>query len=229
MKLGGWQRVSLIDYPERLCAVLFTQGCNFRCPYCHNPELVDPGLFRETLSEEDVISFLQIRKGKLDAVCITGGEPTLQSDLVEYLERIKDIPYLIKVDTNGSHPEVLERLVGKGLVDYIAMDVKAPLEQYGRVSRTRINTDKIKASIRVIMDSGVAHEFRTTVVKSILNNGDLVKIGTLIKGAQRYVLQRFVSTKTLDVRFLNESAYTDEDFEALKEKLKHCVEHVVVR
>ncbi|MDY6990252.1 MAG: anaerobic ribonucleoside-triphosphate reductase activating protein [Thermodesulfobacteriota bacterium] len=229
MKLGGWQRLSLIDYPERLSAVLFTQGCNFRCPYCHNPELVDPKRFQTPLPPEDVFSFLRTRQGKLDAVCITGGEPSIQPDLVEFMEEIKEMPYLIKLDTNGSHPEVLARLVEKRLVDYIAMDVKGPLSKYGKISKSPIETDRIKESIQLILDSGLRHEFRTTVVKSILTKGDFKKIGALIKGAQCYVLQKFVPSKPLNKRFLKETTYSDKDFEALRKKLEDYAHEVVVR
>jgi pyruvate formate lyase activating enzyme len=229
MKLGGWQRLSLIDYPERLSAVLFTQGCNFRCPYCHNPELVDPKRFQEPLAQEDVLSFLRTREGKLDAVCITGGEPTIQPALVEFMEEIKEMPYLIKLDTNGSHPEVLARLVGKRLIDYMAMDVKGPLPKYGQISKSSIDTKRIKESIQLIIDSGIDHEFRTTVVKSILTKTDFKKIGTLIKGAQRYVLQKFVPSKTLDRRFMKEATYSDKDFEGLRGKLEDYVQEAVVR
>jgi pyruvate formate lyase activating enzyme len=229
MKLGGWQGVSLIDYPDKVCAVLFTQGCNFKCPYCHNPELVDPKRFQKCLSEEDVLSLLEKRKGKLDAVSITGGEPTIQPDLVEYVKRIKDIPYLVKIDTNGSHPEVLEKLVKKKLVDYIAMDVKAPLGKYAKITKSLVKTEKIKESISLVKDSGVAYEFRTTVVKSLLTKSDLGKIGALIRSADLYVLQRFVPSKTLEKRFLKETTYTDKDFQAMKDKFKDRAHHVVVR
>jgi pyruvate formate lyase activating enzyme len=229
MKLGGWQGVSLIDYPDKVCAVLFTQGCNFKCPYCHNPELVDPKRFQECLPQGDVLSLLQKRKGKLDAVSITGGEPTIQSDLVEFVERIKDIPYFVKIDTNGSHPEVLEKLVEKKLVDYIAMDVKAPLGKYNKVTKSRVKTEKIKESIALVKDSGVAYEFRTTVVKSLLTKSDLGKIGALIRSADLYVLQKFVPSKALEKRFLTETTYTDKDFQAIKEKVKDCALHVLVR
>ncbi|MDY6953690.1 MAG: anaerobic ribonucleoside-triphosphate reductase activating protein [Thermodesulfobacteriota bacterium] len=229
MKLGGWQRLSLIDYPERLSAVLFTQGCNFRCPYCHNPELVDPKRFQKPLPPEDVFSFLQTRQGKLDAVCITGGEPSIQPDLVSFMEEIKEMPYLIKLDTNGSHPEVLETLLGKRLVDYVAMDVKGPLSKYRRICKSPIKTAKIKESIELIMASGVDYEFRTTVVKSLLTKGDFKKIGALIRGATCYVLQRFVPSKPLDRSFMKETTYTDKDFEGLREKLEDDVHKVVVR
>lgn len=229
MNIGGWQRFSLIDYPKKVCGILFAQGCNFRCPYCHNPELVDHSLFQECLREEEIFSFLQKRKGKLDAVSITGGEPTIQSDLVEFIERIKDIGYLVKIDTNGSCPEVLERLINRRLLDYIAMDVKAPLEKYRNIAKTRVNPDNIKKSIETIMDSGVEYEFRTTVVKSLLKKEDLKKIASIIQGARLYVLQKFAPSKCLDKRFLIKTTYSDEDFEAVTVKLKDLVQRVIVR
>ena len=229
MNIGGWQRFSLIDYPKKVCGILFAQGCNFRCPYCHNPELVDHSLFQECLQEEEIFSFLHKRKGKLDAVSITGGEPTIQPDLVEFIERIKDIGYLTKIDTNGSRPEVLELLINRRLLDYIAMDVKAPLEKYRNIAKTKVNPDNIKKSIETIMDSGVEHEFRTTVVKSLLKKVDLEKIASLIKGARLYVLQKFAPLKCLDKKYLIKTTYSDEDFEAMAVKLKDLVQRVIVR
>ncbi|MCX5829703.1 MAG: anaerobic ribonucleoside-triphosphate reductase activating protein, partial [Deltaproteobacteria bacterium] len=122
MKIGGLQKVSLIDYPGKVGAVVFTQGCNFRCPYCHNPELVNPTLFREPIPEEDILAFLKTRRGKLDAVTVTGGEPTLQEGLSSFLQQIKDLGFLVKIDTNGSLPAMIGILLEKGLVDYFAMD-----------------------------------------------------------------------------------------------------------
>jgi anaerobic ribonucleoside-triphosphate reductase activating protein len=156
--------------------ILFTQGCNFRCPYCHNPELIE---FKphNPIEQEEVLSFLEKRRGKLDAVSITGGEPTLQPDLIDFLEKIKSMNYLIKLDSNGSHPEILEKIVEKGVVDYLAMDVKGPLKKYQEVVNSNVNADKIKESISLIMNSGLDYEFRTTVVKSQLSPEDIVEIG----------------------------------------------------
>ncbi len=120
----------MIEYPGKICAIVFSQGCNFRCPYCYNPELVNPDLYKECLPEDEVFSFLAKRRGKLDAVTITGGEPTIQNDLIEFIKRVRKMGYLIKVDTNGSHPEVMEKLISRKLIDYIAMDVKGPLKKY---------------------------------------------------------------------------------------------------
>ena len=229
MIVGGFQKFSLIDYPGKICAIVFTQGCNFRCPYCHNPELVEPSLFGKIIPEEKIFSFLEKRKGKLDAVEITGGEPTLQKDLVDFIRRIKEMGYLIKLDTNGSNPEMLEIIINHELVDYIAMDIKAPLEKYKEVIHSVINPEKIKRSIRTIMSSNIKYEFRTTVVKSQLSKGDIINIGKLIEGAELYILQKFIPSKTLDPNFLNEKTYSDGEFKELKKELEKLVCKCLVR
>ena len=229
MRIGGFQKFSLIDYPRKICAIVFTQGCNFRCPYCHNPELVEPSLFEKTIMEEKIFSFLEKRKGKLDAVEITGGEPTLQKDLVDFIQRIKEIGYLVKLDTNGSNPEMLEIIINHGLVDYIAMDIKAPLEKYREVTHSVISPEKIKKSISIIMNSGIKYEFRTTVVKSQLSREDIINIGKLVEGAELYILQKFIPSKTLDPNFLNEKTYSDREFKELKRDLEKLVCKCLVR
>jgi len=229
MKIGDIQRFSLIDYPGRICATLFTQGCNFRCPYCHNPELVIPSLYRETMADDEVFSFLEKRRGKLDAVNITGGEPTLQPDLIEFIKRIGSLSYMVKIDTNGSFPEVLRKLIDDKLLDYIAMDVKAPLEKYGEVAGSSITPENIAESIKLIMNSGIDYEFRTTIVKSLLTETDIEKIGILTSGAKCHVLQKFVPSKTLDPGFMNEGIHTDEEINNMKEKLERLVQSVIIR
>jgi len=229
MKIGGLQKFSLIDYPGRISAIVFTQGCNFRCPYCHNPELVDPAQYGPILSEEEVISFLEKRRGKLDAVTVTGGEPTLQPDIDRFLEVIKAMGYLTKVDTNGSMPDVLERLIHGRLVDYLAMDVKGPLSKYGQIAGTKVQTQKIQKSIALITNSGIDHEFRTTVVRSQLDNGDLIAIAGLLEKARLYVLQTFVPVKTLCREFMAETSYSSEDFSAVQKYLKNKHLRIVFR
>ena len=229
MKIGGLQKFSLIDYPGKICAIVFTQGCNFRCPYCHNPELADPDLYEECIPEEEIFDFLEKRKGKLDAVSITGGEPTLQPDLIDFIKKIKAMGYLIKIDTNGSHPETLKKLIEEKLIDYVAMDVKAPPEKYRKITRSKTNPDLIKQSIDLIKKSNTPHEFRTTVVKSQLKEDDLMTIGKLIKNAQLYVLQKFVPSKTMDPKFMNKKTYSDEEFDKLKKKIEKNVRSIVVR
>jgi pyruvate formate lyase activating enzyme len=228
MKIGGLQKISLIDYPGRISAIVFTQGCNFRCPYCHNPELVDPAQYGPILSEEEVISFLEKRRGKLDAVTVTGGEPTLQPDLDRFLREIKGMGYLTKIDTNGSNPDVLERLIRGRLVDYLAMDVKGPLQKYERIANVKVKTAKIRKSIELIMASGIEHEFRTTVVRSQLDNEDLIATAELLKKGL-YVLQSFVPAKSLDHEFLTEISYSPEEFADIQKNLESKHLRVLIR
>jgi pyruvate formate lyase activating enzyme len=229
MKIGGLQKFSLIDYPGRISAIVFTQGCNFRCPYCHNPELVDPVQYGPVLPEEEVISFLEKRRGKLDAVTLTGGEPTLQPDLDRFLQEIKKMGYLIKLDTNGSMPDALEKLIHGGLVDYLAMDVKGPLQKYVQIAGTEVQTRKIRKSIALIANSGIDHEFRTTVVRSQLVNEDLIAIAGLLKKGRLHVLQTFVPVKTLCPEFLAETSYSPEEFSAVQEYLAGKNRRIVLR
>ena len=229
MKIGGLQKVSLTDYPGKISAIVFTQGCNFRCPYCHNPELVDPELYQECLPEEEFFSYLEMRKGKIEAVTITGGEPTIQNDLIPFLMRVKAMGLLIKIDTNGSKPEVLEELIRRNLVDYLAMDIKAPLEKYAAIARTPVNGIAIRQSIMLIMNSGIDYEFRTTVVKSQIKEADLLAIGRLIKNAAFYSLQRYVPTKPLDKNFLTETTLSQGEFGNVKKILEKNISKVIIR
>ncbi|HON73376.1 MAG TPA: anaerobic ribonucleoside-triphosphate reductase activating protein, partial [bacterium] len=210
MLIGGLHKLSLIDYPGKLSAVIFTRGCNFRCPYCHNPELIESN-GGDIIEEDKILSFLDERKGKLDGVVVTGGEPTLQSEIVEFLERIKRLGFFVKLDTNGSYPERIKELIDRKLLDYIAMDIKAPLYKYSRTTLTSIDTERIVESIHLIMNSGIDYEFRTTVVRSLLSRDDFPKIGEMIKSAKLFVLQEFRPTKTLDPDFLKEAGIEKAD------------------
>ncbi|HUV59515.1 MAG TPA: anaerobic ribonucleoside-triphosphate reductase activating protein [Desulfatiglandales bacterium] len=230
MIIGGFQRFSLIDYSDKICAIVFTQGCNFRCPYCHNPELVDPKRSANIgLKEDEILSFLDRRKGKLNAVTITGGEPLLQSDLSPFLSAIKRLGYLVKLDTNGSFPSRLKKIIELKSVDYVAMDIKASLDKYNKVIKTKIDIKKILDSIRLIMDSGLDYEFRTTVVKALFEKDDFYKIGQLIKNARLYILQRFVPSKTLDATFLDMKSCTDEELDCFKEIMEGFVQRCIIR
>jgi len=229
MKIGDIQRFSLIDYPGKICAIVFTQGCNFRCPYCHNPELVEPSLYRKPVAKSSVLAFLERRREKLDAVSITGGEPLLQHGLIAFIEQVRALGYRIKIDTNGSFPGVLKKLIDGELLDYIAMDIKAPLERYEQVVCTPIAPENIAESIRMIMGSGIDYEFRTTLTKGLLTKEDLGKIGTLIGGGRRYVLQRFVPSKTLDPACMNEKPWSDGELDGIKKRLEGLVSSVIIR
>lgn len=232
MIIGGFQRFSLIDYPNKICAVVFTQGCNFRCPYCHNPELVSlrrTGSAPGGLKHKEILSFLDRRKGKLDAVTVTGGEPLLQSGLGNFLSAVKGLGYLVKLDTNGSLPSRLEKAIQSKSIDYIAMDIKTSLDKYEYVIRRKVEKTEILYSIRLIMDSGLDYEFRTTVVRALFEKDDFYKIGQLIRNSRLYVLQRFVPSKALDDRFLDMRGCSDEEMNSHKEIMEGFVQRCVVR
>ena len=192
MVFGGLEKFTLIDYPGKIACMVYTIGCNFRCPYCHNPELVD-----ETtdvhISEREFFDFLEYRKGMLDGVVITGGEPTMHDDLPRVMKEIKDRGFLVKLDSNGTHPKMLRDAIRDGIVDFIAMDIKSPLASYGASVARPVDIDAIRESIDLIMHSPVDYEFRTTVVKSMLPPEKIEQIGREIKGAKTYVLAPRIS------------------------------------
>ncbi|MBF0122766.1 MAG: anaerobic ribonucleoside-triphosphate reductase activating protein [Candidatus Omnitrophica bacterium] len=214
MRIGGLLKFSLIDYPGKVAAVVFTQGCNYRCPFCHNPALVLPELFTDPLVEEDVLAFLEKRKDQLQGVVVTGGEPSIHNDLSEFLHKIKTMGYLVKMDTNGSRPDVLQNILDAKLVDFVAMDIKSSLESYCKATGVSPDLDVIKSSIRIIKDSGVEHEFRTTALKSIVSEEDMAAIKELIGPGQNYVVKRGnIKDKILDYNFFADRPdYTDEEW-----------------
>lgn len=226
MQIGGIQKTSLLDYPEKISTIVFTKGCNFHCGYCHNPELFLSNT-GQALNASDFLEFLKSRQGKLDAVVITGGEPCLQKDLKEFILEIKKLGFLVKLDTNGSFPEVLEEVLP--CVDYVAMDIKANLKKYQAITCSKIDIAKIEKSINLIMNSGVDYEFRTTVVKSQLGIEDFLKISEMIKGAKKYYLQKFLPTKLLNPEFEKETTYSDNEFAEIIEKIKHNFEKISLR
>jgi len=227
MRLGGLQKCSLIDFPGKITAILFTVGCNFRCPYCHNPELVDET--SEIISVDNVFAFLTRRREILDAVTITGGEPTIQTDLVPFIRKVKEMGFLVKLDTNGTHPEVIELVQEEKLVDYIAMDIKAPLGRYASSVARPVDEVQIKKSIQLLIKGNITYEFRTTVVKSLLSYDDLHEIGKTIKNAERYYLQKFVPTKTLNPAFVRKTTYTDTEFSEMQRFMETYVKLCGIR
>lgn len=229
MKIGYVQKTSFIDYPGRICAIVFMQGCNFRCPYCHNPELVDPRRYGDTISRERVVSFLDKRKGKLDAVVITGGEPTLQPQLLGFMESVKSMGYLVKLDTNGSRPNVLLKAFARGLVDYVAMDIKAPWEKYSQVVGSLVDIAQIRKSVRAVRESGIPHEFRTTLVRSLMDPDDILAIGRIIEGASLYVLQKFVPSKHLDMAYAGGTTFSDDEISRLAGDMQTYVDRCITR
>jgi len=199
-----------------------------RCPYCHNPELVDETV-EVTFSEEEVLAFLKKRKKMLDGLVITGGEPTMHEDLPDFIAQVKDIGLLVKLDTNGTNPRMLRDLIAKGLVDYIAMDMKSPLSKYSQTVSRPVNIEAIRESITLLMKGDVPYEFRTTVVKALLSSEDLDTIGQEIQGAEHYYLQQFIPTKILNPQFRRKVTYTDEELAGFQKQLSKYVTYCEVR
>ncbi len=189
MKIGGLQKLSLLDYPDHLCAVIWTVGCNLRCPYCYNVRLVRGDV--PLISEEHVMGFLEERKDRLEAVCVTGGEPTLQPDLLKFLGDIREMGYLVKLDTNGTRPDVLREIIERGSVDYLAMDVKTSFHRYHLMGD--VDPDDIRESMELIRSSGIEYEFRTTLVPGVVFPEDVLELVRSISPFKRYVLQDYES------------------------------------
>jgi anaerobic ribonucleoside-triphosphate reductase activating protein len=198
MKIYGLQKLTLLDYPGKTACTIFTGGCNFRCPFCHNALLVTDIDSSDTYSEEEILNFLEKRKGLLDGVCITGGEPLLNADIAEFIAKIKDLGYKVKLDTNGTFPEKLKVLLEKHLVNYVAMDIKNSKEKYAKTAGIKyINLSDIEKSINILKSSDIDYEFRTTVVKEFHTESDIEKIAEWIKGAKGYFLQNFEDSGNL--------------------------------
>lgn len=229
MVIGGFQKFSLIDYPGKTCAIIFCRGCNFRCGYCHNPELVIPERFSPAIPLSSIVDFLHTRIGKLDAVTITGGEPTLQADLIDMIKMVKGMGFLVKLDSNGSKPEFLKAIIDLGLVDYLAMDVKAALEDYEEIAGRQVPAGLIRQSIDLIMKSKTEYEFRTTVVKPKISQDDLRKIVMMIQGAEKYFLQRFIPSTLVNDGLKDGSTYSDQELVELAQEFEQYVGYCGVR
>lgn len=197
MLILGLQKLTLLDYPGRTACTVFTGGCNFRCPFCHNAPLVIPGREQEPYTEEEVLSYLKKRAGLLDGVCVTGGEPTLQEDLEAFLRQVRALGYPVKLDTNGSRPEALRALLRQGLADYVAMDVKSSPEEYARACGVPVDLEKVNESIDLLLSGCVDYEFRTTVVAGLHTPQIIEQTARRIAGAKRYFLQAFVDSGDL--------------------------------
>ena len=201
MNIGGFQPFSLSDYPGKISALIFTQGCNFRCPFCHNGSLISVKDIGK-IKEEEIFFFLKEREHWLDGVVVTGGEPTIHKDLPDFLRSIREIGLLIKLDTNGSRPDVLRFLFEEELVDYVAMDIKAPMLSYNKLAGVKVSLKRIEESISLIVDSGIEHEFRTTEVKSLLSPEDIIEIKKNVPKGSKYCLQEFRPENALEENIL---------------------------
>ena len=190
MIIDGIQKITLLDFPGHVACTVFLKGCNFYCPYCYNSSLIDNGLPTNGILEEDFFDFLKNRKGKLDGVAVTGGEPLLQKDIITFIEKIKQLGFKVKLDTNGSFPEKLSYLINNNLVDYVAMDIKNSYEKY-HMTTCFNELSSIKKSVNILLNSNIDYEFRTTIVNELHNVEDFEAIGLMISGAKNYYLQSF--------------------------------------
>ena len=227
MVIHGLQKMTLLDFPGKVACTIFLGWCDFRCPFCHNWELID-GSAPAELDDEKLLDFLKKRRGLLEGVAITGGEPMLNKDLPELMRKIRELGYPVKVDTNGNHPEMLRRVIDDKLVDYIAMDVKNSRERYAQtIGLEEFDTSNVEKSIGIIMGSGIEYEFRTTVVEQLHDNDSFKGIGTLIEGAERYFLQKFTDRDT--VPFEGLSAPSDDKMREYLETVRPFVKEVQLR
>lgn len=228
MVIHGLQKTTLLDFPGRVAATIFFGGCNFRCPFCHNMNLVLHADEETPIPESELFSFLASRKGLLDGVCITGGEPTLQKDLPVLIRKIKDLGLLVKLDTNGTNPTMLKQLLEAGLPDYVAMDVKSDRNGYARIcGLSSLDLAPITDSIRLLLEGHVDYEFRTTVIAQFHNEETMRGIGELIQGAKRYFLQSYVPSDA--VADCSLTAYERDDLEKLSAAVAPYVDHVAIR
>jgi pyruvate formate lyase activating enzyme len=232
MYIGGIQKHSFIDYPGKVSCVVFLAGCNFDCPYCHNPQLTgEPGSRPERVALGDVLRFLEERRGFLDGVVISGGEPTLHPDLPDLCLRVKSLGYPVKLDTNGSRPHMLGRLIRERLVDYLAMDIKTDPQRYEGCITSGLDCSALLASLQLIMESGLDYEFRTTCVKPLVTPGAIESIARLIQGCRRYALQPFRKNVILHPEFFNgvDPACSFEEMSQLKRIAEPWVQTCMVR
>ncbi|CEP66383.1 Aldolase-type TIM barrel [Moorella glycerini] len=219
-----------MDFPGEVCTTVFYGGCNFRCPWCHNADLVLRPFTLPEISPEEVLNLLSRRRSWVQAVCITGGEPSLAPGLEEFIRSLKSCGFKVKLDTNGTHPGILARLLTDGLLDYVAMDVKAPPEKYNLLAGTKVDLESVRESIAFIKNSRIAYEFRTTVVPGLLLEQDLLAIGRLLRGARRYVLQQYQPAGTLlDADFQALRPYPGATLQSMAQKLHSFIHKVDIR
>lgn len=233
MEFKGFIKTSLIEYPGKIVSVVFVGGCNFRCPFCQNPDLVLNSRSLPSISEKEVMERLLSKKKWLDGLAITGGEPTLKKDLPNFVSKIKKEDFLIEIETNGTNPGMLRDLVGKSLVDYLALDIKAPLEweKYRKVAGIVDEKllGKVKESVKILSRSNIDYELRTTVVPGLVDQEDVISIARGLEGAKKYVLQQFVPKVTLDKKYEKIKPYSKDKLEEMKEKIANYVELCEIR
>lgn len=233
MKLSAIQRFTMLDYPDRVACIAFTPGCNMRCGFCHNPEFVLPDKIRELqadfIAEETFFNFLDKRKGLLEGVVVSGGEPTIWRDLPDFFRKIKERGFLAKLDTNGNHPAMLRKLLEEKLVDYVAMDVKTSLVEYPKLVGGTVKAEHIEESIALLKAAGIPYEFRTTLIKEVHTEEVLQDMAELLSGAERYYLQAFRPGHTLNPLFATYHPFSPGEMEALVRRFSGMAKHVNIR
>lgn len=229
-RIVGLAKTSLLDWDGKVASTIYLQGCNLRCHYCHNPDLVSTTAEVEEMPWELVEDYLRENSDFLDGVVITGGEPTLNEDLPQLIKKVRALGLKVKLDTNGTNPEMLEDLIRSGMLDCVAMDLKGPLDQqYAQVSGTEVDLEAVKRSIHLLMTSGIDYEFRTTVIPHYLNAADLERMAAFIGGAKKYALQQFKNERTLDRRLSQVDAYSEGEMLGMAETARKYVRKVIVR
>ena len=231
IEIGGIQKTTLIDYPGRVAATVFLIGCNFRCPFCYSAELVLPEKIKlqPRISDKEFFGFLRDRRGLLEGIVVCGGEPTIHQELPDFIKKIKDLGFLVKLDTNGSNPRMLKELMDKKLIDYVAMDVKTCREKYNEAAGTKVNINDIEESIRMLKEGKIDYEFRTTVVPTVHSKEDILRIAQWLKPAKKYYLQGFRPEKTIDPKFENVKPYPKEFLSDIKKEISHFFDICDVR
>lgn len=233
MKLSAIQRFTLLDFPGRVACIAFTPGCDLRCGFCHNPEFVLPerlcAIAESFISDEHFFRFLEKRRGLLDGVVVSGGEPTIWRDLPDFLDRIKALGFSVKLDTNGNNPDMLERLLAGSLIDYIAMDVKTALEKYPELTGPGAKPENIKRSIDLIRMSGIQYEFRTTLIREHHTDSVLAELSSLLKDVREWQLQTFRSVQTLDLAFARYHGFSSDEMVAIAERFRTPERRVGIR
>lgn len=227
MRISGFEKLTLLNYPEKVACMIFTKGCNFKCPFCHNSELINIDSNYEEITENEIFSYLEKRKNILDGVCISGGEPLIHKDIGIFISRIKSLGFCVKLDTNGSNPTLLKELIDNNLIDYVAMDIKNTFDKYNDTSGVSVNIENIKKSIKIIEDSNIKYEFRTTLVKEYHDINDIEEICKMIDNKSIYYLQNFVNNEGVLNRKLN--PFSTVELEEIEKKLKGEYPNIIFR
>lgn len=229
MKIGGLQKLTTLDYPDKLACIVFTAGCNMRCGFCHNPNLVLEKLIKKStqISVDEVMSFLEERKGLLDAVVISGGEPTIQKGLYDFVAIVKKKGFMVKLDTNGTNPQIVKRLIDDKLIDYVAMDIKASEKKYKGLTKLKTTFNNILKTRDILMSSDINFEFRTTLIKGFHDKEELKRILEICKDCPRYAMGTFRNEVVLDPNFRKYSGFSPSEMKEYVEIAQHYVQKVV--